>query len=216
MAPTHGPPASAPARGGWWVLVGLVAAVWLTGTGFYGYAALQHRRERQATYASVDVSQASVAAVGRAEFVALQGRLHPAGGLVLRTGHQSVRTYFLPLVAPNSAPSDAVQWIARWEGASLPEAEWPLHAHDQGSALAPVVREAFERMGVRIAPDAALVELVPTRAGVALDRDPESLSRAVGVAGLVTVIMLLTGATFAVLGLHGRRSEGRRSARPSA
>jgi hypothetical protein len=193
----------------WLVLVGLVAAIWLVGAGIYGIATYRHRQEVHARYEPVDVSQPALTR-GRPDFVALRGRVHPAGYLTLRQGSQSEKTFFLPLVGGSPYLNASVHWIVQLEGASLPDFESPLLAHDQGHELAQAARQAFEGMGVHIGADAVVVEHVPSRNGVVLDRDEDDRTFFLGVASFVTLIVVMLFTIFALLGLRLRRLESRR------
>ena len=143
------------------LLAGTLAATWLVGAALYAFTLHRQRTEMQASYQPVELARSAVAQ-GDPEFVALPAPEDPADGLVLRRRNAAAGVHFLPLP---SAAAD-LHWIVRWEGTSLPAVEWPLLAHARGDAPATVIRKAFASAGVSIAEDAAVVEWIPSRAGV--------------------------------------------------
>lgn len=205
--PSARPPRSASATPGrtWAIaLAGVVSAIWVVGGALYAHVAWRHRAEARASYHRVDPSQ-SRSPRSRQEFVALPGRVHPAGYLSVRQGTASTRTFFVPLIGAGADPEAPVHWILQLEGTSLPDLEWPVLAHDLADDLPPVARQEFGRMGLPVAADAVLVELVPSRGGAVRDRAGEDRTFFLGVAGFVTLIVVLMFAIFGLLGLRRRR-----------
>ena len=188
-------------RAGLGVIAGVMATIWLVGAGFYGLAVRGQGIEMRARYRPVELSR-SAEAQGSPEFIALPAPVRSADGLVLRRGNVAGGAHFLPLPAAGGE----VHWIARWEGPSQAGVEWPMLAHGRGETPPTVVRDAFAAEGTRLAEDAVVVEQVPSRGGVVLDRSDESRTWFLGVAGLVSVIVALMAAMLGVLGRVATRT----------
>lgn len=200
------PQASPAGRGGWLWLLGTLALVWIVGGAVYAGSAWQHRQEGQASYAPLDAAHA--AGVGAAAaYLALAGHAHPGGFVSLQHGQESSRTYFVPMLGRDAAPDAPARWVVRAEGRERPEFESPVLVHRAGSPVPPAVRDALARMGVQVAADAELVDHVPSRQGVVMDRDGQSFELYVGVAGFVSILLLLAAAYFALQGLRARRRQ---------
>jgi len=172
--------------------LGMAVATWIVGFGAYEYYSLRNRQEMAATYEPVDVS-AQTGVASRPAFVALRGRPHPLGSLSLRGEHDSDGTYFVPLVAPSGRDRDApVHWVVQLSGSYLPPLPLPLRGHDVGGTLSQTTRDAFARMGVRLAPDVVLVSYVPAGSdGVVLDGSAHYWDYFVFGSGFVSVTCLL-------------------------
>ena len=138
--------------------LGMFVAVWAIGFGVYEYYTVRGQREMQADYQPVDVA-APVGAASGLEFVALHAKQHPAGYLSLHGKYSNDGTDFIPLVAPTARGRDVpVHWVLESSGsASLPQV---IRGHAIGTTLSLPTREAFARMGVRLADDVILVSYV--------------------------------------------------------
>ena len=191
-------------RAGLGLLAAILATIWLVGAGLHGLTVRGYGIEMRAHFRPADLSR-SAAAQGSPEFVALPTPLHSTDGLVLRRANTSGGVHFLPLPAAGGE----VHWIARWEGSSRPPMEWPLLAHERGETPTAVIRDAFAAQGARVSEDAVVVEWVPSRAGVVIDRSDESRSWFLGVAGLVSIIVALLAAMLGMLGRLASRGRPR-------
>jgi hypothetical protein len=199
---------------------GLALLMLLLGVYFGGQFGVETWRQRQAlqaVYAPVDAAAPMDGSAG-AEFVALHAALHPGGYVTSRADHDSThRTDFLPLVGVPAAPDATVQWVLRIDvdGAATPKLEFPLLAHDRGEGLPPTLRESLERIGVQLAPDARLADLVPSRDGQVLDRSGEIRSRVALHAGAMGVALVIGLLILGVLRIRQGRDD-RRPASPES
>ncbi len=184
------------------LLAAMIASIWLVAALLLALVLHGHHVERQAHYADVDMAR-SFAAQGSPEFVALRGRVAGIGALALRRGHDSDATWYVPLIADQAPSTGEVHWIARYEGASLPVRDEPILGRHAGDAQPRVVRDELERMKVRLANDAVVVDWIPSRQGVVLDRDADIVTFGAAIAGFVSVICALGFAMLAILNAWG-------------
>ena len=116
----------------------------------------------------------------------------------------------MPLTTRGALADAPVHWIVELEADSLPALEIPLYAHDRGQKLPLTTREAMERIGVRVAPDVALVSYIPSRGGVVQARSGGNVEFFVG---LLTVLILLSWVGIAFLGRRERGNKDRLTSR---
>lgn len=196
------------------LLAAVLAAIWI-GAATIGAVVLHgHQVERGATYQGADASK-SFEAQGRPAFVALTGQVARPGSLVLRERNRSEATWYLPLVAADRSTRLDVHWLVRYEGRSLPTIEWPLLARDTAHNPPQAVRDAFERANAHLAVDAVVVELVPSSGGVPIDRDADTIEFAVGVASLLSMMVMFGSIMLAVLNVRAARRQQASSRRPT-
>jgi len=187
------------------LLAAVIAGIWLAAALALALLLHGHRVERAARYADADAAR-SYAQQGSPEFVALHGRVSDSDVLQLRRGHDSEATWFVPLRAAQAASTGQVHWVVRFEGTSLPGADESILGRYAGAALPRVVRDEWERMAIPLADDAVVVDWVPSRRRVVIDRDADTIAFGSAVAGLVSVICVLGFAMLAAL--NARASSG--------
>jgi hypothetical protein len=99
----------------------------------------------------------------------------------------------------------------RYEGPSLPSPDRALLAQHAADTPPQVVRDEFERADLHVGPDAVVVDWIPSRDGVVLDRDADTIAFATGVAGFVSAVVILGRGMLALLNArHARDVPGDR------
>jgi len=195
------------------LLAAVLAAIWVGAAAIGAVVLHGHQVERGATYQGADASK-SFEAQGRPAFVALTGQVARPGSL-LRERNQSEATWYLPLGAADRSTLLDVHWLVRYEGRSLPSIEWPLLARNSSNNPPQVVRDAFERANVHLSADAVVVELVPSSGGVPINRDADTIEFAVGVASLLSVMVMFGSILLAVLNVRAARRQKVSGRRPA-
>lgn len=186
-----------------------IASIWLVAALVVAIVLWSHRVERAAHYVEVDPARSS-ATQGRPAFVALRARVAEPGPLALRRGHDAEATWYVPLLPEQGSSTQEVHWIARHEGTSLPSRDGPLLGRQAADEPPQVVRDEFERAGMALARDAVVVDWVPSRQGIVLDRDMDTYTFGAAIAGLVSVIVVLG---FGMLAIMNARTSGGSRAR---
>jgi hypothetical protein len=191
------------------MLAAIVASIWLVAALVIAFVLHGHRAERAARYVEVDAAR-SFATQGRPEFVALRGHVAEAGLLALRRGHDAEATWYAPLLADQGPSTRQVHWIARYTGTSLPDRDDRILGRHAADEPPRVVRDEFEHAGTVLATDAVVIDWIPSRQGVVLDRDMDTLTFGEAMAGLLSVIVVLG---FGMLAIMNARASGASSPR---
>ena len=187
------------------VMLSLIAATWIVGFGVHTHVAMRHQEELHASYEPVDL-QAPIGAARSNPFVVMDGRLHSNRYLSLKQ-RSTISKIFLPMVAPSESTVSPVHWVLQVDGSVMPPLSPAVYAHATGERLSQSTREAFERIGVPIAPDAVLADFVPTVDGRVVDRSADDRTFFIGMASVITAsLALLLATTWIVIRLRERRS----------
>jgi hypothetical protein len=194
-----------------WSGVFLVVAGCAVGGGGFLVLHVLHERESGHVFEPVTLTQGPAAAAPSSAYLAIEGvaqtRLVYAIG---KRGEYASKDFYMPLTAPNWAPSDAVRYVLLIKdrrGALGPDdVRGPFHVVAEAGRVPQFVRSAYEKEGVAMDRNSYLVERRPVAGGRVARRSDGEMDFLVG-GGLVAALGLL----MAIVGWVRQRLGGRRA-----
>ena len=182
--------------------VGTVVVIWIAAAAAFFWFDTQQRRDNEAVYVPFRVGGDESARVAMGDHVSIEGEVLASRVVTHRTDSNSVSPsfYVIPVVPLGWRPGEATHVLLQVEhpstlpgyGPSTPQRPWILPEMvlgRVGTGASVIAGKEFENMGVPLAPDYKLLEVVPSQAGKPIQSHVDYLERVLWFAGVGSIVM---------------------------